>query len=69
MSGPTTCKPSSDPAWRRERARKGGLARTRLDYHIRAIVARAGKLTPDQVTQLRSLLPDPASCGLTGEDR
>jgi hypothetical protein len=30
------------------------------DTHIRAIVARAGKLTPEQIELLRSVLPEPA---------
>jgi hypothetical protein len=30
------------------------------DTHIRAIVARAGRLTPAQIEVLRSLLPEPA---------
>ena len=52
-----------DPEWRRERARKAGLAGSSLDSYISAVVRRAGKLTPEQIERLRALLPAPASGG------
>ena len=36
-----------------------GRRRQGTDTHIAAIVARAGRLTPEQIERLRSLLPDP----------
>lgn len=36
-----------------------GKRRVGTDSHIRAIVARAGKLTPEQIATLRALLPPP----------
>jgi hypothetical protein len=62
MSHPAAGK-LADPAWRQERARKAANACTGIDYHVRAIVARAGKLTPEQIEVLRSLLPEPADAG------
>jgi hypothetical protein len=51
------------PEQRRALAEAGAEGRRRLgtDGHIRAIVARAGKLTPEQISTLRSLLPEPES--------
>lgn len=46
-----------DPEVRRERARRGGHARTTLDYHVRQVVEKAPALTPEQVERLRALLP------------
>jgi hypothetical protein len=34
-----------------------------LHKQIESIVARAGKLTPEQIERLRSLLPDPSKPG------
>lgn len=48
-----------DPAWRVERARKGGLARTTTDAHIDALVASVPVLTDEQAAKLRPLLPEP----------
>ena len=51
----------TSPEERREYVEPAAEARRRIgtDSHIRAIVARAGKLTPQQVETLRSILPDP----------
>jgi hypothetical protein len=47
----------ADPNFRRERARKAGLARHGVDAQIRALTASAPQLTADQVEALRRLLP------------
>ncbi len=50
---------SSDPEFRRARARLAVAASNSLDSRIRSIVRRAGELTPEQIETLRSLLPEP----------
>jgi hypothetical protein len=46
-----------DPDVRYERASRGGLARTGVDYHIRKLAESANGLTAEQAEQLRQLLP------------
>lgn len=47
---------SLTPAQRTERARKAALARTSLDAHIDAIVAKAPDLKPEHRARLATLL-------------
>lgn len=52
--------PGSDPAVRRERARRGGQSRTTTDYYLEKLIERADELSPEQVEVLRIVLaPDP----------
>lgn len=53
----------ADPEWRRERARRAGVARQSLDAHIAAVVRRAPALTPEQIARLRAVLADPMASG------
>jgi hypothetical protein len=46
----------ADPEFRKERARKAAVARTSVDAHIDALVAKAPPLTAEQVAKLRPLL-------------
>ena len=46
-----------DPEFRRERARNAARARTTPSAHVRAIVARAWELTPEDIAELRAILP------------
>jgi hypothetical protein len=48
--------PLSDPAVRRERARRAGLASHSLDCYVRKLVARAPELTNEQRDKLALLL-------------
>jgi len=43
-----------------ERSRKGGAL---LDARVRQVVESAGRLTDEQLSQLRALLPAPADVG------
>jgi hypothetical protein len=47
----------ADPDVRHDRASRGGLSRTGVDYHIRKLVESAGRLSAEQLDQLRQLLP------------
>lgn len=44
------------PEVRRERARKGGLAKNSLDAYVKRIVDRAPELTDEQVEKIRRAL-------------
>ncbi|MGW1063340.1 hypothetical protein ACWD4F_02285 [Streptomyces aureus] len=44
------------PEVRRERARKGALARNSLDSYVKQIVERAPELTDEHISKLRTLL-------------
>lgn len=48
---------NTDPAFRRQRARKAALSRTDLDHYIAKIVESAGALTDEQRVRLAELLP------------
>jgi hypothetical protein len=45
-----------DPAVRHERAKRGGEARTTLDYHVKQVVDRAPELSAEQKDRLSRLL-------------
>lgn len=45
----------ADPAFRRERARKAGLARTSIDHYIAKVVEAAERLTDDQRDRLAAI--------------
>jgi hypothetical protein len=47
-----------DPKVRHDRGSRGGLSRTGADYHIRKLAESAGKLSAEQLDQLRQLLPN-----------
>lgn len=49
---------TADPAWRRERARKAGLAGNSLDGLIRRIIKRCSELTDEQVETLARIAED-----------
>jgi hypothetical protein len=52
-----TIGPLSDPAVRRERARRARAAQNTIDYHVRKLVESANALSAEQAEQLRALLP------------
>jgi hypothetical protein len=52
-----------DPVWRRERARKAGLARTTTDYLVAQIVERAPQLTDEQAAFLAGILAGRGKAG------
>ena len=47
----------SDPAVRRERARRARAPQSTSDYYIRKLVESAPRLTCEQAEELRALLP------------
>lgn len=46
----------ADPGFRHQRAVKAARARTTVDAHVRAVVARAPELTDEQRSELRRVL-------------
>jgi len=53
----TVASKLADPAFRHERAKKARAAQLTVDHYIAKLVEAAPPLTPDQVEQLRQLLP------------
>lgn len=56
---PERIGPLSDPAVRRERAKRARAAQSTSDYYIRKLVESAPSLTPELAEELRALLPPP----------
>ena len=56
MATSTRPRKIDDPAWRRERARKAGLASQSIDGYIKRLVDHAPELTAEQRDRLAGLL-------------
>jgi hypothetical protein len=60
VSRDTSIGSLSDPAVRKERARRGGASRTTVDYYVTKVVESAPALTSAQRDRLAALLRPPA---------